>query len=305
MSEVSQDEKNLTVTDKPPQLPEPLFDPETSFESITTEESTPSSSFFVTSNTRNEFGLDDDSFHEERKILRKEDNRTNNLLMRALSLKAIPKKTLKKKYVPTPELCCHQFASHINKPDLSDFCFIIENKKIYSHRFILGARIPYFNHFFMQNHLIKELEIPEISRPAMDAFLKFTYASDLEFRLSEQVQHDLRQLCSRFEFEELEQVLEKVYPQKKVLDRVDSNLSQVEPMDPKMIHGRKRKAEEILTTERSYVKSLDLILNDLMIPLKKLYSQRQDTTSPPRPISKNLWLLGSDSKMPYILTQKY
>jgi len=92
----------------------------------------------------------------------------------------------------------------------SDVVFVIQEKKIFAHKLVLGTRCQYFSNMFSSGMLEsnqKEIEIPDCKAATFEALLKYIYCDELDF--TEDLALDLLVLSNKWLFKELEEDCEE------------------------------------------------------------------------------------------------
>jgi len=97
---------------------------------------------------------------------------------------AIERKRASTVVVP-PNTIISELASLVNSPLLSDLTFIVENRPIYAHKFILSMRSSYFQRMLssgMKESNASEIKIPDFSFSVFLDVLRFIYTGELLLR---------------------------------------------------------------------------------------------------------------------------
>jgi hypothetical protein len=76
---------------------------------------------------------------------------------------------------------CKDLGLWLNSPDYSDFCFVIEEKRIYVHKILLAARCPHYRKYFEVNKAAKEMNVKDLPYAVFYAFLEFVYTGTRKF----------------------------------------------------------------------------------------------------------------------------
>ena len=79
---------------------------------------------------------------------------------------------------------CKDLVTMLNSQEFSDFCFVVEDKRLYVHKVILASRCPYYRKYFELNRAAKEMTVKDISFAVFYAFLEFVYSGENSLKTS-------------------------------------------------------------------------------------------------------------------------
>jgi hypothetical protein len=148
--------------------------------------------------------------------------------------------------------------SMINDAEYSDFAIVIGSDRILCHKAILSARSQYFRKLFQSNKAVKELIVKDISVSVAKDMLGFIYCGQID--LQKEKAQELFNGAGAWQLTVLSERCSKMLGGVVTGNKTEEEVE--DPNDtPKNKEFRMKLAKEMTETERTYVKSLQLIFD--------------------------------------------
>eukprot|EP01117_Protostelium_nocturnum_P006478 TRINITY_DN2334_c0_g1_i1.p1 TRINITY_DN2334_c0_g1~~TRINITY_DN2334_c0_g1_i1.p1 ORF type:complete len:1143 (-),score=430.50 TRINITY_DN2334_c0_g1_i1:283-3711(-) len=173
------------------------------------------------------------------------------------------------------------FKSAIGDDQFSDFMLLIKDQKVPAHKIILASRSPFFRRLFQKKGVTEHmLKCDSFEEGA--AVVEYIYTGQLPSIPIARFE-SLYLLAGELELPELQSLCTEAsatvaQPEVKAEEKTPENQAEKE-VNQKRRERRKFIATETLETERTYVKSLKIIFDTMIVPFKQASSEKNPILS--------------------------